>query len=87
MAPHRRRPADRDRIDANPASHLEVRLDRVNIRPWANTLVIRIGRGFLRAGDTLTVRLGDTRAGTALERIAAQADSVVTPQTLEEVRG
>ncbi|NVO17818.1 MAG: DUF3604 domain-containing protein [Rhodoplanes sp.] len=51
-------------VEASNGAKLEVRLDRVNIRPWANTLVIRIGRGFLRAGDTLTVRLGDTRQGS-----------------------
>lgn len=51
-------------VEASNGASLEVRLDRVNIRPWANTLVIRIGRGFLRAGDTLTVRLGDTRQGS-----------------------
>ncbi|RAI44751.1 DUF3604 domain-containing protein [Rhodoplanes roseus] len=51
-------------VEASNGAALEVRLDRVNIRPWANTLVIRVGRGFLREGDTLTVRLGDTRQGS-----------------------
>jgi len=41
-----------------------VRVDRVNIRPWVNTLFIRVNRGFLRAGETITVRLGDRRQGS-----------------------
>src|SRR5262249_16087576 len=38
--------------------------DRLNVRPHANTLLIRVGRGYLRAGDTLTIRLGDRRQGS-----------------------
>src|SRR5262249_3990738 len=46
------------------AAKLEVWFDRLNIRPYANTLLIRVGRGYLRAGDTLTIRLGDRRQGS-----------------------
>ena len=48
-------------VEASNGAKLEVWFDRLNIRPWANTLLIRVGRGYLRAGDTLTVRLGDRR--------------------------
>jgi hypothetical protein len=51
-------------VEASNGAELEVRVDRVNIRPWANTLVIRVGRGFLREGDTITVRFGDRRHGS-----------------------
>jgi hypothetical protein len=51
-------------ITASNGAELETRIDRVNIRPWANTLFIRVGRGFLRAGDTITVRFGDTSGGS-----------------------
>ena len=34
------------------------------MRPWVNTLLIRVGRGYLRAGDTITVRFGDRRGGS-----------------------
>jgi len=51
-------------VEASNGAELEVRVDRVNIRPWANTLFIRVGRGFLRQGDTITVRFGDRRRGS-----------------------
>ena len=46
-------------VEASNGAKLEVWFDRLNIRPYANTLLIRVGRGYLRAGDTLTIRLGD----------------------------
>jgi uncharacterized protein DUF3604 len=51
-------------VEASNGAKLDVWFDRLNIRPWANTILIRIGRGYLRAGDTLTVRLGDRRQGS-----------------------
>ena len=51
-------------VEASNGAKLEYWIDRLNIRPWVNTLLIRIGRGFLRAGDTLTVRLGHRRQGS-----------------------
>src|SRR5215216_1203197 len=51
-------------VEASNDAELEYWIDRLNIRPWANTLLIRVGRGFLRAGDTITVRLGDRRQGS-----------------------
>ena len=51
-------------VEASNGAKLEYWIDRLNIRPWVNTLLIRIGRGFLREGDTLTVRLGDRRHGS-----------------------
>src|ERR1700745_3299432 len=51
-------------VEASNGAKLEVWFDRLNIRPFANTLLIRVGRGYLRAGDTLTIRLGDRRQGS-----------------------
>jgi hypothetical protein len=51
-------------VEASNGAKLEYWVDRLNIRPWVNTLLIRVGRGFLRAGDTLTVRFGDRRQGS-----------------------
>jgi hypothetical protein len=51
-------------IEASNGARLEYWIDRLNVRPWVNTLLIRVGRGFLRAGDTLTVRFGDRRQGS-----------------------
>jgi hypothetical protein len=50
---------------ASNGAVLELRYDQKgNIRPWDKTLSIRVQRGFLREGDTITVRLGDTREGS-----------------------
>ena len=43
--------------------HLEYDMKR-NIRPWDKTLYIKVVRGFLREGDTITVRFGDPRGGS-----------------------
>jgi hypothetical protein len=51
-------------VEASNGARLEYWIDRLNVRPWVNTLLVRVGRGFLRAGDTLTVRLGDRRQGS-----------------------
>ncbi len=51
-------------VEASNGAKLEVWFDRLNIRPYANTLLIRVGRGYLRQGDTLTVRFGDRRKGS-----------------------
>ena len=51
-------------VEASNGAKLDVWFDRLNIRPYANTLLIRVGRGYLRAGDTLTVRMGDRRHGS-----------------------
>ena len=51
-------------VEASNGAKLNVSFDRLNIRPYVNTLIIRIGRGYLRKGDTLTIRLGDRRQGS-----------------------
>ncbi len=51
-------------VEASNGAKLEYWIDRLNVRPWVNTLLVRVGRGFLRAGDTLTIRLGDRRQGS-----------------------
>jgi hypothetical protein len=51
-------------VEASNGAKLEVWFDRLNIRPYANTLLIRVGRGYLRRGDTITVRFGDRRQGS-----------------------
>ncbi len=37
---------------------------KLNMRPWSRTITITVARGFLHPGDTITVRLGDTRGGS-----------------------
>jgi uncharacterized protein DUF3604 len=62
-------------VEASNGAVLEVRVDRVNIRPWVNTLFIRVNRGFLRAGDTITVRFGDRRRGSPGLRLQTNCES------------
>src|ERR1700755_2718141 len=50
-------------VEASNGAKLEGWFDRLNVRPYANTVLIRVGRGYLRAGDTLTIRLRDRREG------------------------
>ena len=35
-----------------------------NVRPWDRTLYIKVVKGFLREGDTITIRFGDTSGGS-----------------------
>ena len=55
--------------------------DRLNIRPWGNTLLIRVGRGYLRAGDTLTIRFGDRRQGSPGFRLQTNVEENVELNT------
>lgn len=51
--------------EASNGAVLELRYDQKgNIRPWDKTISIRVQRGFLREGETITVRIGDTRKGS-----------------------
>jgi len=68
-------------VEASNGAKLEVWFDRLNIRPYANTLLIRIGRGYLRAGDTLTVRLGDRRQGSPGYRLQTNCEERVELRT------
>ena len=68
-------------VEASNGAKLEVWYDRLNIRPYANTLLIRIGRGYLRAGDTLTIRLGDRRQGSPGLRLQTNVENKVELRT------
>jgi hypothetical protein len=68
-------------VEASNGAKLEVWFDRLNIRPYANTLLIRIGRGYLRAGDMLTVRFGDRRQGSPGFRLQTNCEERVELKT------
>jgi hypothetical protein len=55
--------------------------DRLNIRPYANTILIRVGRGYLSNGNTITVRLGDRRHGSPGYRLQANVEANVELKT------
>src|SRR5215831_21250257 len=61
-------------VEASNGARLDVWFDRLNVRPFANTLLIRVGRGYLGAGDTLTVRFGDRRKGSPGLRLQTNCD-------------
>jgi hypothetical protein len=68
-------------VEASNGAALEVWFDRLNVRPYANTLLVRVGRGFLRAGDTLAVRLGDRRQGSPGFRLQTNVEKRVELRT------
>jgi hypothetical protein len=68
-------------VEASNGAKLEVWFDRLNIRPYANTLLIRVGRGYLRAGDTLTIRMGDRRQGSPGLRLQTNVEKNVELRT------
>jgi len=68
-------------VEASNGAKLEVWFDRLNIRPYANTLLIRVGRGYLRAGDTLTVRFGDRRQSSPGFRLQTNVEANVELKT------
>jgi hypothetical protein len=68
-------------VEASNGAKLEVWFDRLNVRPYGNTLLIRVGRGFLRSGDTLTIRLGDRRHGSPGLRLQTNVENNVELRT------
>ena len=52
-------------VTASNNAVLEYRYDpKGNIRPWDRTLYIKVVRGFMKKGDTITVTFGDTSQGS-----------------------
>jgi hypothetical protein len=68
-------------VEASNGAKLEYWFDRLNIRPWANTILVRVGRGYLRAGDTITVRMGDRRQGSPGYRLQTNCEAHVELRT------
>ena len=68
-------------VVASNGAKLEYWFDRLNIRPWANTILIRVGRGYLREGDTITVRLGDRSQGSPGYRLQTNCEAQVAFRT------
>src|SRR5499427_6412787 len=68
-------------VEASNGAKLEVWFDRLNIRPYANTLLIRVGRDYLREGDTLPIRLGAQRHGSPGLRLQTTVENNVELRT------
>jgi hypothetical protein len=62
-------------VEASNGAQLELRFDpKGHVRPWDRTISIRVLQGFLRQGDTLTIRLGDRRQGSPGVRMQTFAE-------------
>lgn len=59
---------------ATNGARLEVEFNRNNIRPWVNTIFIRVMDGFLRQGDQIIVCLGDPSHGSPGYRLQTCCD-------------
>lgn len=63
-------------VEASNGARLELRFDpKGHVRPWDRTISIRVLQGFLREGDTLTIRLGDPRQGSPGMRMQTFAET------------
>lgn len=52
-------------LEASNGAILQARFDyKQNVRPWDRTLHVKVVKGFMKAGDTITIRLGDRRQGS-----------------------
>jgi hypothetical protein len=61
--------------EASNGAVLEVSYDaKRNIRPWDKNVYIRVMRGFMREGDTITVRFGDRSKGSPGIRMQTMAE-------------
>lgn len=62
-------------VTASNGAQLQVMFNRrLNRRPWANTLYVRVQRGFLSEGDTVTVTFGDRSQGSPGFRIQTNCE-------------
>ena len=62
-------------IAASNDAVLQYRYDpKGNTRPWDRTIYIKVVKGFLQRGDTITVRFGDTSGGSPGMRLQTFCD-------------
>ncbi len=59
---------------ASNGARLDIEYNRNNIRPWVNTIFIRVMSGFLREGDRIIVRIGDPEHGSPGYRLQTCCD-------------
>jgi hypothetical protein len=61
--------------EASNGAGLTLGFSRANIRPWAPSLLVRVSKGYIAPGDTITVRLGDRRKGSPGYRLQTAAEA------------
>jgi hypothetical protein len=70
-------------VEASNGVGLDAMFDqRLNIRPWTQTLFIRTKSGFLRAGDRITVRFGDRSGGSPGMRMQTNVEDTFEFRTI-----
>lgn len=70
-------------VTASNAAVLQVRYDpKGNVRPWDRTLYIKVVRGFLREGDSITVTFGDRSQGSPGMRLQTFCEDTFEFHTL-----
>jgi hypothetical protein len=71
--------------EASNGAVLDVSYDvKATMRPWDRTIRVRVVRGFLRPGDTITLRLGDRRGGSPGIRMQTFAEPRFTFRVLAD---
>ncbi len=64
-------------LEASNGATLEARWEfKRNIRPWSRSLYIGVMKHFLKPGDTITVRFGDTRFGSPGVRVQTYCEKI-----------
>ncbi|MBN9262506.1 MAG: DUF3604 domain-containing protein, partial [Hyphomicrobium sp.] len=64
-------------LEASNGATLEARWEfKRNIRPWSRSLYIGVMKHFLKPGDTITIRFGDTRFGSPGVRLQTYCEKI-----------
>ncbi|MEO8651526.1 MAG: DUF3604 domain-containing protein [Hyphomicrobiaceae bacterium] len=64
-------------LEASNGATLEARWEfKRNIRPWSRSLYIGVMKHFLKPGDTITIRFGDTRHGSPGVRVQTYCEKI-----------
>lgn len=61
--------------ESSNGAGLTLSFARANIRPWAPSLLVRVSKGYIAPGDTITIRLGDRRQGSPGHRLQTAVES------------
>lgn len=60
--------------EASNGAGLAIEYNRNNIRPWVNTILVRMVGGYLKEGDRIEIRIGDRSKGSLGYRIQTCCD-------------
>lgn len=81
-------PAAPNYVSAEASNGAKLTLEfhaKLNMRPWSRTITVTVARGFLKPGETITIRLGDTRGGSPGLRMQTYAEEAFRFLVLADV--